>query len=94
MAMSKEDLLTLMNIVPNLDMDDIRRVYSILKDRQSRIQYQNTFKFNTGDRVQFNGKYGRMVSGSITKINQKTIKVKADDNVLWTVSPSLLTKIV
>jgi small-conductance mechanosensitive channel len=93
MAMSKEDLLTLMNIVPNLDMDDIRRVYSILKDRQSRIQYQTTFKFNAGDRVQFNGK-GRMVSGSITKINQKTIKVKADDNVLWTVSPSLLTKIV
>jgi hypothetical protein len=93
--MNREDLATVMGIVSKLDMDGIQRMYELLKHRQSNIQYHATFNFDNGDRVQFNGKYGRKIVGSITKINQKTIKVKADDTgVMWTVSPSLLSKAI
>lgn len=93
--MNKEDLATVMGIVSKLDMDGIRRMHELLKHRQSNIQYHATFNFDNGDRVQFDGKYGRKVVGSITKINQKSIKVKADGTgVMWTVSPSLLSKAI
>ena len=93
--MNKEDLAIVMGVVSKLDMDGIRRMYELLKHRQSTLQYQTTFKFNTGDRVQFKATVGGLVVGSITKINKKTIKVKDEGaGILWTVSPSLLSKSV
>ena len=91
--MNKEDLATVMAVVNRLDTDGISRMYELLKHRQSTIQYHATFNFSNGDRVQFRSKYGNTVVGSIMKINQKTIKLKAEGTgVIWTVSPSLLSK--
>jgi hypothetical protein len=46
--------------------------------------------FVVGDRVKFTGRSGQTVTGTVIKINAKTIKVKSID-VTWAVSPSLLT---
>ena len=46
--------------------------------------------FLVGDRVSFRAKDGRTITGTVVKINAKTIKVRSID-VMWAVSPSLLT---
>jgi len=49
--------------------------------------------FQVGDRVRFTAKDGRTITGSVAKINMKTIKVRSIDTV-WAVSPSLLQRVV
>jgi len=49
--------------------------------------------FSVGDRVSFTGKYNQKLTGQVTKVNLKSIKVKDINNGNWKCSPSLLTKI-
>lgn len=48
--------------------------------------------FQAGDRVKFTAKDGRTITGSVAKINLKTIKVRSIDT-MWAVSPSLLSRV-
>jgi len=48
--------------------------------------------FQVGDRVSFRAKDGRTITGTVAKINLKTIKVRSIDT-MWAVSPSLLTRV-
>jgi len=48
--------------------------------------------FVVGDRVKFRAKDGRTITGSVFKINLKTIKVRSIDTV-WAVTPSLLSRV-
>lgn len=50
-------------------------------------------QFRIGQRVKFIGRQSRTVFGTVIKVNLKSVKVKADENVTWKVSPSLLTVI-
>lgn len=74
-TMSREDLLTL---------------NKAMKIRMNTINFENTTKFRVGNSVMFSDKKGYTLTGTITKINTKTIKVKATNGVTWSVSPSLL----
>jgi len=48
--------------------------------------------FLVGDRVKFTAKDGRTITGTVFKINMKTIKVRSIDTV-WAVTPSLLQRV-
>jgi len=57
-------------------------------DRQE--QAVAALAFNIGQRVKFESKKRGVISGVITKVNQKTVNVKTE-TLTWRVSPSLLT---
>jgi len=58
--------------------------------RARETDVSRAFKF--GDRVKFTAKDGRTITGSVAKINLKTIKVRSIDTV-WAVTPSLLQRV-
>lgn len=90
--MTEEGLKTALNLIASMNFDDIRKMYNLLSARTEMLQQQAKCKFDIGDYVKFNSKYGEQVRGTITKINQKTIKMKAESGMVWTVSPSLLSR--
>lgn len=49
--------------------------------------------FRIGDRVAFEADFGT-VEGMVTRVNQKTVTIEADDGRGYRVSPSLLSKVV
>jgi len=58
------------------------------------IEQRLKVSFKVGNRVQFDaGNRGGVVKGKISKVNQKTVGVIADNGRRWTVHPSFLTKI-
>ena len=65
-----------------------RAVCAAIRARETDVS--RAFKF--GDRVRFKAKDGRTITGSVAKINLKTIKVRSLD-VLWAVTPSLLERV-
>ncbi|OYZ15132.1 MAG: hypothetical protein B7Y39_16670 [Bdellovibrio sp. 28-41-41] len=48
--------------------------------------------FSIGDRVEFDDGY-RIVSGIVTRVNQKTATVQTDDGRGWRVAPSFLRRV-
>ncbi len=73
--------------------EDLKILDGALKLRWNELIARAARSFKVGDRVKFtNRKYGMVVTGVITKINQKTIKLTADKGGMkWTVGPSLLS---
>jgi hypothetical protein len=49
-------------------------------------------EFRPGERVHFNPEGRTAVTGTITKLNQKTVAVLTEDGKRWKVAPSLLHK--
>lgn len=81
---------TTLKTIRSADKATINALIKEIKARQSAIQNESAATFSVGQSVYFNAKRGELVKGVIQKINKQTIKVKAD-NVLWRVSPSLLS---
>jgi hypothetical protein len=50
-------------------------------------------KFNVGDTVSWDGSDGKVHSGIIIRLNNKTATIKVGANEHWKVSPQLLRKI-
>lgn len=48
--------------------------------------------FHVGDRVEFDDGY-QIISGIITRVNQKTATIQTDDGRGWRVAPSLLRRV-
>ena len=75
------------------DRDELSQASDMLKRAWSMEQQKAVNNFKIGDKVQFDaGNRGGIISGIVTKINQKTISVKTDTST-WKVSGSLLSKI-
>lgn len=65
-----------------------RAVYEAIRTRELATAQA----YRIGDRVKFRAKDGRTITGSVSKINAKTIKVRSMD-VTWMVTPSLLSRV-
>jgi hypothetical protein len=81
-----EDAVSLISV---MDHDELNAVVRAINARRKDIDQNATAKFSVGDQVWFSGK-GRIVNGVVTKVNRKTISVKAVGNQMWRVSASLL----
>ncbi len=64
-----------------------------------RIQYLASVKtraqldwFDVGDRVTFQCD-GRAVSGTVIRVNRKTLSIHTDDHHHWNIHPKFLTKV-
>ncbi|MGE3758676.1 MAG: hypothetical protein AB7H97_13015 [Pseudobdellovibrionaceae bacterium] len=71
-----------------LNREIIRRleIYSYTRRKMELMS------FRVGDRVEFDDGY-QIVSGVVTRINQKTASIQADDGRGWRVAPSLLRRV-
>lgn len=71
------------------DSSTLNQVILTVKMVQKNIQERAKSSFMVGEKVQWDGKYGHN-TGTIEKINRKTIFVISDQGLKWKVSPSLL----
>lgn len=80
--------------ISHCTMEELKLVMEALRLRQDRIILNAANALNPGDNVTWTGKTG-VQSGTVTKINQKTVAVTthAPNPTHWTVSPILLKKV-
>ena len=83
----------LINMINSInDKEDLRILNNTIINRVSFLESQRTLLFKKGQKVEFTDRLGKKITGTIAKINKKTIKVTTDDNAgHWKVSPSMLT---
>ena len=75
---------------------EIRVLWQLLKDKHSQLARRTTRSLLVGDTVEFPGRYGSVLRGTITKINAKTVGVRVVDNgrpVNWRVNSALIKKV-
>lgn len=71
--------------------DELDQVFEALRLRQTWLARQATRKFLVGDKVKFNGGARRgWITGKITKVNPKNVKVDAGARGRWNVNASLI----
>lgn len=89
---------TAMQTINSLGMEDLRFLNRLIVDRMRAI-VNNSRKsvmgnFQPGNRVRFIASSGETKTGTVIRINQKTISVAVDgDQGWWKVSPELLKHI-
>ena len=67
-------------------------VISMLRGMDTKRAHTALQNFNIGDEVQFSASRGRIITGTIEKLNLKSASVKTA-NGGWRVSPSFLRKL-
>lgn len=72
-------------------MDELREVMNAVNVRFRELQSRAAHSFNRGDSVTFTTKSGQKITGTVIKINQKTVTVKTATTE-WKVSGSLLRR--
>jgi len=73
------------------NLEDLREAQSALAVRFRELQSRAAHSFNKGDKVKFTTRSGEIITGTVAKINQKTVTVNTP-NSTWKVSGSLLKK--
>jgi hypothetical protein len=81
--------------INKLRYEDLRFLNRLIVDRMNlmvHIKRQSQLsQFNLGDRVSFQTPYGEKKTGTVIRINQKTVSVSTgDDENWWKVAPGLL----
>lgn len=75
--------------IGKMSKEQVSKVYGLLKAREDRMSLAATLNFQIGDRVQFDAgsKKGGILCGVVSKVNQKTLKIKQNDSrTIWTVT--------
>ena len=87
-------------LVVSMNMQELRDLQDLVVISMKRLQATATMMVRPGDRVTFQTRDGRTISGTVLKTNQKTVSVTADPDArtlkgprtstLWKVSGTLL----
>ena len=80
------------------NIEDLREAQNALQVRYRELQRRSALSFRVGDKVSFKSRSGDTITGTVSKVNQKTVAVKTVSTLNspasnWKVSPSLLRKI-
>lgn len=81
----------IINKIFSLDATDLDQVIQAVKMRRNQLHFQNANKLRVGDRVEFEGKNGRTLQGTVSKIKIKYVLVACDNGQRWNVPGSHLT---
>ena len=78
-------------------MSDVecRQVFDMCKRRMSALTQVKVATFRPGQKVSFTGRHGEELTGTVSKLNQKTATVEVPSRIpgvpqIWRVSPGLL----
>jgi hypothetical protein len=100
-AVSTIKLLDMNNaaeVIEKLGMDDLRTLHNLIANRINTLvkakRETALSNFNPGNRVRFTTKYGETKTGTVIRVNQKTVSIAVDnDPGYWKVSPQILERI-
>ena len=82
----------ILNTIREIDnFDDLNEVIEVVNQQTKRISRMKSKAFAVGDYVYFTARGGEQHDGVVTKVNQRTVKVRVG-MTLWTVDASLLSK--
>lgn len=85
------------DLILRLNEDELRRLHHKIIERLKLIgrtrAASSMARFNVGDRVSF--KYqGRLIGGTVTRLNSRTVSLMSDERHEWRVAPDFLSKVV
>jgi hypothetical protein len=95
MAVTLDELHSLLNTVRKMSEDELRRVITSVTERRAVLVNQNIRVLRPGMRVSWNGKFGPQ-TGVVQKVKTKWVEVIAEPiakNLHWNVTASALTVI-
>ncbi len=92
--------MSVQTIIKNIraieNTDELREIANALHQHRTYMNAQATRNFVVGDKVEFEGRYGKMVQGIVRKVKIKNIIVEETNKPYggrWNVSASLLKKV-
>ena len=80
---------TAVEAIRNSNNDELNQIIEAIKLQRTWLARTTARALAVGDTVQFTGRGGRTVTGTVTKINRKTVIVK-DGYTNWKVTASML----
>lgn len=80
-------------LIYQMDMEQLNEVVEAIKLKRTYLAKQATRSLMIGDIVGFTGKYGKKVSGKVTKIAKKYVTVDCRLDGTWRVPGHHLTKL-
>ena len=81
---------TAITAIRGMDSNEIDQVVEAIKLQRTFNAKQSARNFMIGDAVQFKGRAGRTVVGTVSKVNPKTIVVDSPSQGRWKVTASML----
>jgi len=97
MALTQKEFATIQALFNKMDTPGDFTAVRIMfnernKTRDNDAQTKAKDMFSVGDKVKFTSSKKGVITGVISKINIKNIRVAVSKNQTWNVSPSLLEK--
>lgn len=91
--MSNQALSTVIEALRTMNATELREVNRMACEHLKIRMAEGVRDFRPGQRVQFVGRTGLLVVGTVRKINQKTLTVLSDQTppVEWKVPPTILS---
>ena len=80
---------TAIDAIRNMNNDELNQIVDAIKLQRTYLARTMTRAMAVGDTVEFTGRGGRTVTGTVTKINRKTVIVN-EGFTNWKVPASLL----
>ena len=80
---------TAITAIRNCNNDELNQVIEAIKLQRTYLARSTARALAVGDTVQFTGRNGRRVTGTVEKVNRKTVIVR-DGLTKWKVTASLL----
>lgn len=82
------------DFIKSLGRDDLIYLNSLIIERLKLLSQMTSSeamsRFNLGERVKFTGNDGKILKGTIVRLNKKTVSIKTDNGHHWNVAPQLL----
>lgn len=82
--------------IEHLPLEELMELHWKILKRIQKIRkmklYEDLQKFDVGDKVSFKDK-GDIITGTVIRVNQKSLTIKTDRGTTWYVAPALVTKI-
>lgn len=72
------------------DPVELRQLNALAHERYVTQGRMNAYRLGEGAKVQFMSKQFGLVTGTVWKINKKTVKIRTSRGDQWTVSPGML----
>jgi len=89
----KLKFVDILNDILTLDRVELDKVIEAVKHRRDQLHLVATRNLMVGARVKFQGRRGQVLTGTISRINLKRVKVDTDNGQKWNVPAGLVVPI-
>ena len=80
-------------LIYQMNNDELNQIVEAIKLKRTHLARTMTRSVNVGDTVSFKGRGGKMVQGTVKKVNRKTLIV-SEGFTNWRVTASLVEKVM